>query len=332
MQRAFSGFRRTRAFTLIELLVVIAIIAILIALLLPAVQQAREAARRSQCKNNLKQLGLALYNYHDALSCFPPSFFDPDSSQTISNVANMNGLGWGTMVLPYVDQAALYNKIGIETFNFCAPWQSYSTSGTPASTPSNTAATSIPAASTILSAFICPSDPSGGLNTKKSNFGKSNYLASAGTDAVGAAGATDGAFQRNISRKVADFQDGLSNTIFLSERTTLTEGGTVGSCGGTPCNFQGGLWIGCRTSSTGATWNPGAEQMDVQNVGGNSSTYMINGSTATWGKDWVAASAHEGGIQIVMGDGAVRFLSENTGLGVYRALVTLRGGEIIGEF
>ncbi|SFJ42580.1 DUF1559 domain-containing protein [Planctomicrobium piriforme] len=316
-----------RAFTLIELLVVIAIIAILIALLLPAVQQAREAARRSQCKNNLKQIGLALHNYHDALNCFPPSFFDGDSSQTISSVANMNGLAWGTMILPYVDQAGLYNRIGTETANFTRNWQDYTNTGT----PSNTTATSVPSAVQVLAAFICPSDPSGGLNSKKSNFGKSNYLAAAGTDAVGAAGATDGAFQRNVSRKVSDFLDGMSNTIFISERTTRTETGTAGNCGGSPCNLQGGLWIGCRTSTASATWNPGAEQMDVQNVGGNP-TYLINGSTATWGQDWVAGSAHEGGIHMAMADGAVRFLGENTGLSVYRALMTCRNGEIVGEF
>src|SRR4051812_6730319 len=92
-----------RGFTLIELLVVIAIIAVLIALLLPAVQQAREAARRSQCKNNLKQIGLALHNYHDTANTLPPGWIgDP----TGSNAGNR--WGWGTMILPYLDQAPLY--------------------------------------------------------------------------------------------------------------------------------------------------------------------------------------------------------------------------------
>ncbi|MFG0295400.1 MAG: DUF1559 domain-containing protein, partial [Maioricimonas sp. JB045] len=103
---------RRRGFTLIELLVVIAIIAILVALLLPAVQQAREAARRSQCKNNLKQIGLALHNYHDTHGSFPPGYIaryvsatDPASAETGP------GFAWGTMILPFLDQSPTYNQL-----------------------------------------------------------------------------------------------------------------------------------------------------------------------------------------------------------------------------
>ena len=100
------------AFTLIELLVVIAIIAILIALLLPAVQQAREAARRTQCRNNLKQIGISLHNYHDAHKTFPPGFIQAD----LSNPATELGLAWGAFLLPYLDQSPLYNR-----YNMVAP-------------------------------------------------------------------------------------------------------------------------------------------------------------------------------------------------------------------
>ena len=105
----FSQHRR-RGFTLIELLVVIAIIAILIALLLPAVQQAREAARSSQCKNNLKQLGLAMHNYHDTYKMFPP-----DNTFTKGKIATSSipAWGWGTYLLPYLDQAPLFKRMGV---------------------------------------------------------------------------------------------------------------------------------------------------------------------------------------------------------------------------
>ena len=110
--------RRRSAFTLIELLVVIAIIAILIALLLPAVQQAREAARRTQCKNNMKQLGLALHNYHDVYGQFPNAFYDPlNASGALQN--NTAAWSWGTMLLPYMDQAPAFNKLERAIARWC---------------------------------------------------------------------------------------------------------------------------------------------------------------------------------------------------------------------
>ena len=110
-----TSLRQYRGFTLIELLVVIAIIAILIALLLPAVQQAREAARRTQCKNNMKQLGLALHNYHDVYNAFPSGWIAVDNGVQSAH-DGLNGAGWGTMILPYLEQSALYNQ-----FNATSP-------------------------------------------------------------------------------------------------------------------------------------------------------------------------------------------------------------------
>src|SRR4029077_6628577 len=128
--------RRSRGFTLIELLVVIAIIAVLVALLLPAVQQAREAARRSQCKNNLKQLGLALYNYHDSLGTYPVNFAvrGGGGGQAIADT----GHSWLTMILPYVDLGPLYNSIN----------HNANLSGTPGN---------ITAANTVVQVFLCAS-------------------------------------------------------------------------------------------------------------------------------------------------------------------------------
>jgi prepilin-type N-terminal cleavage/methylation domain-containing protein len=105
---------RRRGFTLIELLVVIAIIAVLIALLLPAVQQAREAARRTQCKNNMKQLGLAMHNYHDTFRVFPPGWIAVDPATNAQSAhEGISGFGWGTMLLPQIDQSPLYNQLNL---------------------------------------------------------------------------------------------------------------------------------------------------------------------------------------------------------------------------
>src|SRR6478609_9116964 len=107
-----SLWKERRAFTLIELLVVIAIIAVLIALLLPAVQQAREAARRTQCRNNLKQIGLALHNYHDAYQLFPPGYVDRNGNPDLTPDNDLGpGWGWASFILPQLDQGNVYNQI-----------------------------------------------------------------------------------------------------------------------------------------------------------------------------------------------------------------------------
>tara|TARA_R110002111_G_C6005121_1_gene373746 strand:- start:3854 stop:4831 length:978 start_codon:yes stop_codon:yes gene_type:complete len=316
-------FKWNFGFTLIELLVVIAIIAILIALLLPAVQQAREAARRSTCKNNMKQIGLALHNYHDTHRVFPPGFIDNEldfsGSKTGGTGANNNGIGWGAMILPYMDQAPLYNQIGSTTGAFGEHW-------------SVNAST---LAQTILPAFNCPSDPMGGINTDKSNFGKSNYLASHGT---AAATTNNGIFYGNSSTRIRDIIDGTSNTILVSERTTKNDGAGTNNCGGTTdCAWTGGLWIGPRhATSTSDTWHPGLYHFDVTNFGGGNATYLINSSGSTWGEDWCASSAHVGGAHMLLTDGSVRFISENMSSGgtntTYYNLVTRAGGEVVGEF
>jgi len=170
-----------RGFTLIELLVVIAIIAVLIALLLPAVQQAREAARRTQCKNNLKQLGLALHNYHDiTVTTFPGGYIGLNSAGGNS----LNGFGWMTMLLPQIDQANLYNQLGTAIPNF-------STGLTGIAAPNTVAATA--AINQPIPAFRCPTDV--GLNviyttlvqtaatiTSPQTLGRSNYVGVCGID------------------------------------------------------------------------------------------------------------------------------------------------------
>lgn len=311
-------------FTLIELLVVIAIIAILIALLLPAVQQAREAARRSTCKNNMKQIGLALHNYHETHRIFPPAYIDnvPATNSPVDASSNLNALGWGTMLLPFMDQAPLYNQIGTQTGSFAYNWMDSNHDG------SGSTSDAIDAAKTILPAFICPTDPMEGINKDMSNFGKSNYLASSATSA----NARNGVMYANSTTRMKTITDGSTNTIFVVERTTENDGSTSTNCGGSPCSWSGGLWIGPRLISSAVAWHPGVSSLDVGSSGGGSTTYNINGSSATWGSAWIASSSHEGGIHIVLGDGSVRFLSENINLGTYLALVTPNKKEIIGEF
>jgi len=316
-----------RGFTLIELLVVIAIIAILVALLLPAVQQAREAARRSSCKNNLKQIGVAVHNYHDVHSVFPPSYIDatPNLGDPAGTTAqsDTNGLGWGSMILPMIEQAPLYDQIGQQTGGFAYHWMDSNFDGT------GSAADAIPSAKSIIPTYICPSDPMGGVNTDKNSFGLSNYTANAGN---GAARDKLGVFYTNSKIRFRDITDGTSSTVMIIERTTQNDGPTTLNCGGTRCTWSGSIWIGPRDISSVAGWHTGVYALDVESYGGASATYLIGRSAASWGEDWGSASTHTGGLQTAMCDGSVRFLSENIDMIVYRSIRSRGKGEVVGEF
>lgn len=297
-----------RGFTLIELLVVIAIIAILIALLLPAVQQAREAARRTQCKNNLKQIGLALHNYLDVARVFPPGWIAVDDTGAPSAHEGTSGVGWATMILPYMEQANIYNQ-----FN----------ASLPLTDPANAAflRNQIPG-------YKCPSDPqpefffiaeegSGALIT---GLPIANYIGSFGTEELdGCENAPgdlpvmadgtcrgDGVFYHNSRVRLADITDGTTNTLLVGERKTVPDLD----------------WF--------TTW-PGmiAEGEEAfQRVCG-SADHPPNDPSAHF-DDF--SSHHTGGAQFCLGDGSVRFISENIDRGVYQSLATIQGGEVVGEF
>jgi len=328
--------RRSRlrsGFTLIELLVVIAIIAVLIALLLPAVQQAREAARRSQCKNNLKQFGLALHNYHDTVNTFPPAVIALNASGglafRIGNNPVSNMLGWGAFILPYVDQAPLWNQISARTSGAGVgkPWFMDTGAGSLESL-----------AAMPLTVYSCPSDPMGGQNTDMKNadttngtanatYGKSNYVGCSGSTRSDKLFSTTnpnvdipryGIFGMNTSTRLRDITDGTSNTFMIGERTTF----------GKP---RGSIWMGFRSdTNVGYIENEVTSYFELKS---DITALLLNNKTAT---DWSGSnfsSTHVGGAHFLMADGAVRFISENIDNDTtLRFLAARSDGNVIGEF
>lgn len=311
--------QKKRGFTLIELLVVIAIIAILIALLLPAVQQAREAARRSTCKNNLKQIGLALHNYHDTHRIFPQMHVE--SRRTAADdIPTESYLAWTVMLLPFMDQTPLYNKI-----NFDAAWRD--SSGT--LLQPTLVKTSIPP-------LNCPSDPmDNGINTNIGSYGKSNYPGIYSPCDInptsGAGRCYNGAFNNHTARRLRDFTDGPSNVIMVGERTTEDRG-------------SGGVWMGTSVVTTNAsagnygnwpwhtalvrTWQGASATPDPSTI------YLINGINNNDGLRyaWSLSSSHEGGCHFLLGDGGVRFISENIDGNLLVYLAGINDKNVIGEF
>lgn len=298
-----------RGFTLIELLVVIAIIAILVALLLPAVQQAREAARRSQCKNNLKQIGIALHNYHDVHSVLPPGWVSVDAGAHSAH-DGVNGAGWGLMVLPSMDQANLY-----EEFN-------------PNVSIADPANASI--RSQLLSVYRCPSDPQPdfwpiheeGTTTVLANLPIANYVAAFGTEeldgcenAPGTAPVlangqcrSDGIFYHNSKVRFRDITDGTSNTFMAGERRTDPNA--------MPAWYS--TWVGMV---------PEGEEAFQRILG--VFDHPPNDPAAHL-DDF--SSQHTGGAHFLLADGHVRFVSENVDHGVYLGVGTISGEEVLGEF
>jgi prepilin-type N-terminal cleavage/methylation domain-containing protein len=200
--------RRRRGFTLIELLVVIAIISVLIALLLPAVQAAREAARRAQCINNLKQIGLAMHNYHSALNSFPPGFITLTATSDPLSKEVGPGWAWGALIQSQLEGSPLYNAV-----NFSLSVND------PASQT---------ARSTKLSVFFCPSEPiKGPLALSPAGPGAppvtdvapGNYVASAGQLEIDDYPVNNGVFYRNVASSIATILDGTSSTLMAGERS-----------------------------------------------------------------------------------------------------------------
>jgi prepilin-type N-terminal cleavage/methylation domain-containing protein len=294
-----------RAFTLVEILVVIAIIGMLVALLLPAVQAAREAARRAQCANNLKQLGVALTSYHDSQRTFPSGYisgFDVNGNDTGP------GWGWAAMLLPQIEQGTLY-----ATINFKLPIED----------PSNTARLQ------AIPTLLCPSDevePSWRAETRDAggnptavicNVAPANYVAMFGTSDPGVDG--DGMFFRNSRVALNDITDGSSNTIALGERSHLLgEAAWAGSVTSTL------LYPDPSEGEIGKARLESAPGMILGHVG------LGNGPNSPNSEVNQFYSLHGAGVDFVFADGHVKFLPSTIDYQVYRALATMATSDLIG--
>ena len=344
--RLASGERGVRAgFTLVELLVVIAIIGILIALLLPAVQAAREAARRAQCSNNLKQLGLALHNYHDTNKTFPFAWMVDVAGHSVANFPNgINAQVWGTRILPYIEQQALYDLYDSRypAFNEFAAYPEVQKNLEVIQTP--------------LAAFVCPSTPGGVDRIYQASLepdypltwtaAPSDYSAITGvlgtfstlayTGWTGSGG-REGVLQYNGvdlgggapelgSSRIANITDGTSNTAMIGERVggdkIYMKGGRIDpTATGLVGPSNGGGW---GDIMNGEMWYAGTLH-DGSNVPFQEGPCAINCSNFRNGGFY---SFHPGGVQMGMADGAVKFVSETVDAFVLAALTTRARGEV----
>jgi prepilin-type N-terminal cleavage/methylation domain-containing protein len=371
--------RRRPGFTLIELLVVIAIIAILIALLLPAVQQAREAARRTQCKNNFKQLGLALHNYHDVYGVFPPrkggSAGTGGATASVGHTGNGGRLSAFAMLLPYIDQTPLYNQIQAG-----GPTVGSSVANTVSAPGGPRAWVAWTVWDVPVPMFLCPSDVQPRDRRKKTN-----YMLSVG-DQVGWHLNTQnprGVFGNRTSYRTSDIPDGTSNTILMSERLRNPSGegatnppapglvrgneGILRNVAGIEANpgmclaqidgagyFSNPALVSMRAGAI--AWDGQTENVGFNTVIGPNGPACTNRGNNADAQDGVLppSSRHVGGVQVLMGDGGVRFISDSidtgdlaapdvttsdtntfTGrspYGVWGALGSRNGGDLVGEF
>jgi prepilin-type N-terminal cleavage/methylation domain-containing protein len=318
--------RVRRAFTLIELLVVIAIIAILIALLLPAVQQAREAARRTQCKNNMKQLGLAFHNYHDAHKRFPMSYVAGGlASPTATQDVDFNW-AYPTMLLPYIDQAPLYNQLSPGVLPRIPRNAANMTNTSDYTTAA--AGTQEALLTSLIPVFMCPTAAGDRVNKYQSKLGTMMY---------GASNQIMLSASPPPATPIEDVKDGTSNTILMGEKALMDR----------PFPAIGGTWAaarGCSQARLGIV----AAQCPMNTPFDGTHVPTTNCYTEPGFQTLVsrasAASAHVGGCHFVMCDGAVRFISENiqanpvtggagaSGNFTYQNLFNLNDRNPIGEF
>ncbi len=291
------------AFTLIELLVVLTIAGILIVLLMPAVQAAREAARRTQCKNHLKQMGLALHNYHAAMGVFPPGYVCADASDHQNSAP---GWGWAAMLLPQLDQSPLYNACNFDLS---------------VNDPANTTV-----ARSRLELFMCPSDTRAGacdviddaMAIRAAQFATNSYAANFGSwgDIGEEPDLSTGLFGRNSRVRVQDVIDGTNSTVAIGERVAAL----------TQAPWIGAVPFGLAQITAGApVYSNDEEDAAVHTLAHVGSFSLCDVES---GPDHFF-SLHKQGAHFLMTDGSVRFLESTIHLDVLHALSTRAGGEPI---
>lgn len=327
-----------RGFTLVELLVVITVIGILVALLIPAVQMAREAARRVTCTSNLRQIGVALHHYHEAMGVLPLGC-GPDDDGVSSSVGTLQARRYSTQaaLLPYLEQKAIFEAINFRV----APFHPYVNAALadPAALISPTQlVTNGQAAVATIPTFLCPSDPS----RLQAPWGHNNYRACNGSTWSGRAG--NGMFGQNKTVRFGEVTDGLSNTAMFSERTT---GSWNPQAQDTFADLydMAGVWTegsfraACRLLTPqqalaykhdfdgGVTWLEG-------NMNWTRYNHLLppNRIACKNGFTWdgvaePASSRHPGGVNVLFGDGAVRFVAATVDDQLWRATGTIAGSD-----
>lgn len=315
--------RRARAFTLIELLVVIAVIGVLISLLLPAVQYAREAARRARCTNNLKQMGLALHNYSDIHEVFPPGYVSLWNTRLGEDTGP--GWGWASFLLPYLERDDVYQSIN---FDLNIEIQE-----------------NITARLRPLRVYLCPSDqmPQRWMSTREGVFvlqsgeeihnvfqialtAGSNYVGVFGIGEPGVGG--DGVFFRNSGIGLRDVRDGLSQTMFVGERCRRLNYGRgyatwVGSITPAALYSCGGAIDPDAPPGQNGCWKEDPSGMTLGHTGEGKGPGAANGDINQF------LSEHGWGCNFLFGDGHVRFISGSIDYNLYKAMSTRDGGELV---
>lgn len=319
-------YKPQHGFTLIELLVVIAIIAVLIAILLPAVQHAREAARRIQCRNNLHQIGLALHNYHDIARTFPLCALTRHDPHT--------GHGFLVRLMPYLEMGNLERSLDLNESQVYAPNRI--------------------SAKQIVPSFLCPSDsderdpypgpfPDDPTGTFVAQWPTTNYEGIMGSCTISEktleSGSprtspwphcgrycTDGVMVPFASMAIRDITDGTSNTLMVGERTYQKRSWLKGAYH----TFDRDTKV-CVSAAKNVAWPINAQPAkigyyvaDPKAPGGSTKNKLFN--------DLWFGSRHTGGAIFLLADGSVRFISENLDFGLYQSLATRNGGEVLGEF